>query len=51
MKGAFYFVKAALEHNKSVESFNKTLEYEQEPKLHIKPIYREIGVFCLFVIN
>jgi DNA polymerase-3 subunit alpha len=38
MMGVFYFVKEALAHNNSVESFNKTLEEGQEPKLPIKPI-------------
>jgi DNA polymerase-3 subunit alpha len=38
MMGAFYFVKEALAHNKSVESFNENLEEGQEPKLPIKPI-------------
>ncbi|MFZ3273961.1 MAG: DNA polymerase III subunit alpha, partial [Lutibacter sp.] len=35
---AFYFIKEALDYNKSAENFNKTLAEGQEAKLPIKPI-------------
>ncbi len=38
MMGVFYFVKEALNYNKTVESFNESLEEDQEPKLPLKPI-------------
>ena len=38
MMGAFYFIKEALEYNKSAENFNANLAEGQEAKLPIKPI-------------
>ncbi|WP_457616564.1 DNA polymerase III subunit alpha [Lutibacter sp.] len=38
MMGAFYFVKEALAHNKSVEKFNENKAEEEEAKIPIKPI-------------
>jgi len=38
MMGAFYFVKEAIAHNKSVEEFNENLSEGQEPKVPLKPI-------------
>ncbi|HSQ45948.1 MAG TPA: DNA polymerase III subunit alpha, partial [Lutibacter sp.] len=38
MMGAFYFIKEALDYNKSIEKFNENLAEGQEAKLPIKPI-------------
>jgi len=38
MMGAFYFVREAINHNKSVEKHNKNLTENQEPKQPIIPI-------------